>query len=579
MTWPLSQDYNEAIQNPAANFADPDLRAARPAANALGLPVPCSGNFADVYQLAAADGRRWAAKCFTREVPGLARRYEAVGRHLRRAGLPFTVGFTYLEKGILVAGRWYPVLKMEWVEGLTLNHFASRAADKPATLDALLHMWARLGTYLRAAEVAHADLQHGNVLLVPGAGASSLALKLVDYDGMWVPALAGRPSGEAGHPSYQHPARAREQACTGEVDRFPLLLVGTALRALRAGGRALWEKYDNGDNILFTEADLLAPTKSRLFYDLLRSNDPLTVTLAGRMIDALRGGLESAPLLAELLPEPPPTPTRTHRRETRTPPSGTRPVPAPVVVEFSPVEQEWPAAKEPPAPTAAASPPEEDAPKRRGVPALALAGGAGALALVAAVVVAVVGLGSGAPREARPSGKAVARVDRRPRPEGPPIADPPDEPAREDPPEVPPRPEPDRPAPSEEKSITQEKATPLGDEKEKESPVQKTEPRKQDAGPEKKPDPPPEKKTGTAPKKETAPEKKAETASATKEREAKKKLDLAMKLLDDAEKAGLNFDRKREKELKESANEVLRDLVEKYKGTEAAATAAAVLGD
>ncbi len=26
MSWPLSQDYNEAIQSPKSNFADPDLK-------------------------------------------------------------------------------------------------------------------------------------------------------------------------------------------------------------------------------------------------------------------------------------------------------------------------------------------------------------------------------------------------------------------------------------------------------------------------------------------------------------------------------------------------------------------------
>ena len=51
MTWPLSQDYNEAIQSPKSNFADPDLRRGEAVANALGLPMPYSGNFADVYQV------------------------------------------------------------------------------------------------------------------------------------------------------------------------------------------------------------------------------------------------------------------------------------------------------------------------------------------------------------------------------------------------------------------------------------------------------------------------------------------------------------------------------------------------
>jgi hypothetical protein len=140
MAWPLPQDYNEAIQSPAVCFIDADLCRGQAEGNALGMPMPYSGNFADVYQVRCPDGSRWAVKCFTRETPGLRDRYEAISQHLRKVNLPFAVDFTYLERGILVAGEWYPVLKMTWVEGLTLNQFVARAADKPATLDSLLRM-------------------------------------------------------------------------------------------------------------------------------------------------------------------------------------------------------------------------------------------------------------------------------------------------------------------------------------------------------------------------------------------------------------------------------------------------------
>src|SRR5205823_8670377 len=117
-------------------------------------------------------------------------RYQEIGRHLRQARLPFSVGFSYLEQGIRVRGCWFPVLKMEWVDGLTLNDFIRQSRVKPAALEALLQIWVRMARFLREAEVGHCDLQHGNILLVPGVGANSLALKLIDYDGMWVPALA-----------------------------------------------------------------------------------------------------------------------------------------------------------------------------------------------------------------------------------------------------------------------------------------------------------------------------------------------------------------------------------------------------
>ncbi len=303
MTWPTSQDYNEAIQAPAANFADPDLRQGEAATNALGIPLPCSGNFADVYQVRCPDGPVWAVKCFTREAPGLRERYAEISKHLRQAKLPFTVDFTYLEKGIRVKGKWRPALKMQWVEGFTLNQFVKQYLDRPAMLEALLQMWGRMAQYLRDARVGHCDLQHGNVLLAPGAGPNTVALKLIDYDGMWVPALAGKKSGEVGHPCYQHPQRLRDGTYSVDVDRFSLLLIAAGLRALATSGRPLWDKYDNGDNLLFKQADLDAPTKSFLFLDLIRSGDRLTADLADRLLKALRGGLASAPLLQEVLPE------------------------------------------------------------------------------------------------------------------------------------------------------------------------------------------------------------------------------------------------------------------------------------
>ncbi len=303
MGWPLSQDYNEAIQSPETSFSDPELQQGEVVCNALGIPMPRSGNFADVYEVRCPNGSRWAVKCFTREVAGLRERYQEISRALQEAKLPFTVEFTYQQEGILIRGQWYPILKMQWVEGLTFNDFVRQNLDKPAMLEGLLQIWGRMAQRLRAAGIAHADLQHGNVLLVPGSTANAVAVKLIDYDGMFVPSLDGKPSGEVGHPSYQHPQRVREGIYSAEVDRFPLLLIAASLRCVRVGGRALWERYDNGDNLLFREADLKTPDESKLFRELDGLSDGKAKTLVGLVRQALAGPFDSVPLLDEVLPE------------------------------------------------------------------------------------------------------------------------------------------------------------------------------------------------------------------------------------------------------------------------------------
>jgi hypothetical protein len=302
MGWPMSQDYNEAVQSPATHFADPDLRQGRAAANALGLPMPCSGNFADVYHLSCPGGE-WAVKCFTRQVPGLRERYAAISEHLQRAGPAFMVDFEYLPDGIRVGGQWYPVVKMRWVEGRLLNEFVRDNLDKRAALEVLGQIWAYMGRRLREAGIAHGDLQHGNVLLVPATRGEPAQVKLIDYDGMYIPALAGIRSGEVGHPNYQHPQRLREGTYSPEVDRFPLLVVAVALRCLRVAGRPLWERYDNGDNLLFQAADFADPHGSPLFAELLRLPDTEARSLAARLMAACQKPLEQTPLLGDICPE------------------------------------------------------------------------------------------------------------------------------------------------------------------------------------------------------------------------------------------------------------------------------------
>src|SRR5258708_18060656 len=156
MPWPLSQDYNEAVQNPKYCFADTELQQGEAVANALGIPQPRSGNFADVYEVRCPKTQtRWAVKCFTREVAGLRERYSEISTHLHQAKLPFTVDFKYLADGVKVQGKWYPVLTMQWVEGFLLNELLRISLDKPAALEALVQVSARIATTLRAATAVH----------------------------------------------------------------------------------------------------------------------------------------------------------------------------------------------------------------------------------------------------------------------------------------------------------------------------------------------------------------------------------------------------------------------------------------
>ena len=265
MGWPTPQDYNEAVQNPKLAFADLELQMGRPELTPLGLPRPITGGFASVYKLQCPQ-RMWAVRCFLRQFHDHERRYAAISEHLTRLRLPYTVGFTFLRDGIRVRGQWYPILKMEWVQGEPLSAFIERYLGNRSTLLSLARRWVEMVKALQQASIAHGDLQHGNVLVVDGE------LRLIDYDGMYVPALSGECSHEVGHRNYQHPLRT-ESDFGPYLDNFSAWVIYVSLIAL-AIDPGLWKQFGGGDeSLLFRRRDFEQPQASDVLRALERHRD------------------------------------------------------------------------------------------------------------------------------------------------------------------------------------------------------------------------------------------------------------------------------------------------------------------
>jgi serine/threonine protein kinase len=263
-------DYQEAVQSPSYCFKDADLKDGEAVQNSLGLPRPVCGMFASVYEIENKK-RRWAAKCFLRNIPDLHNRYKQISLHLGKCGLPYFVDFVHEEEGIRVQGQWFPLAKMEWVKGSQLNEYLENNLGNPKKLEALEAHWAEMLRDIEDAKIGHADLQHGNVLVT-----DSDELKLIDYDGMWVPALKGKGSHEMGHPDYQSPQRTDKDFDLG-VDEFSGNVIQMSIRALSKKPE-LWKKYNNGDNLLFRRGDYMDPKKSNLIAEIYKLGDAELVT-------------------------------------------------------------------------------------------------------------------------------------------------------------------------------------------------------------------------------------------------------------------------------------------------------------
>src|SRR5205809_541573 len=206
--------------------------------------------------------KTWAIRCFLRPISDHAERYDAISKHLRKVRLPYDVNFQFLKQGIQIRSTWFPIVKMQWADGDLMHIHIEKHLRYPASLAALREKWVTLVRHLEAAQVAHGDLQHGNILVRGGS------IKLLDYDGMWVPALRGRNATETGHRSYQHPERGGRDYGK-ETDRFSALVIYLSLAALERDV-TLWERFHTGDNLIFVREDFLQLGRSAIWQQLGR---------------------------------------------------------------------------------------------------------------------------------------------------------------------------------------------------------------------------------------------------------------------------------------------------------------------
>ena len=298
MPWPGVAEFSKAIQNPGLCFEDWELTqgqvAVYPSGGRAGMPIVSSGNFASVYRVTCNSGD-YAVRCFTRTVRDQSERYAELDNFLRTRLPQSFVEFQYLEQGIRVEGEWYPLVKMEFVEGRPLDKFVEQNLGIPDNLQRIAARWRGAVSEIRGLGIAHNDLQHGNVMVE-----SDRTIRLVDYDAMFLPAYQGQTSPEDGHHNFQHPLKTIKNYSVN-VDNFPALVIYISLLAI-AADPGLFTRFHNDDNLIFTKKDYQDPANSECFR-ILKSQSPDDVVrhLTEELERFCSVPVENVPRLEELL--------------------------------------------------------------------------------------------------------------------------------------------------------------------------------------------------------------------------------------------------------------------------------------
>ena len=252
MNYPLISEYVDAIRSAEDNFDK--LCDLRPVLDDNSNPIMSSGNFAVVFKMEDVNtGKLYAVKCFTKEQEGREEAYRQIADELEFVQSTYLAKVTYYDRELFVYTQTsddseFPVLLMDWVEGETLDKYIRQNINDTYALEMLAYNFSRLAMWLLPQPFAHGDLKPDNIL-VHNDG----SLTLVDYDGMYVPAMQGQKSRELGSPDFRHPLRT-EDDFNEHIDDFPAISILLSIRLI-AADPSLLDKYGAADRLLFSESD------------------------------------------------------------------------------------------------------------------------------------------------------------------------------------------------------------------------------------------------------------------------------------------------------------------------------------
>ena len=276
MQYPLISEYLAAIRDAHDNLDK--LSHLVPVLDKYGEPYRSSGAFAVVFKMKDEQtGKCYALKCFTEEQEGRAEAYRKIAEELEFVDSPYITSVKYLEKEMFVDSNCeneeFPVLLMDWIEGETMETYVAANYTDTHAMAMLCYRFCKMAVWLRSQSFAHGDIKPDNIMIRPDG-----TLTLVDYDGMFVPAMKGQKSPTIGTKDFSHPLRTVDDF-DETIDDFALASIALSLKVISLNP-SLLQTYGASDRLLFSAADYLDLSNSKTFtalQNLLADEEAITL--------------------------------------------------------------------------------------------------------------------------------------------------------------------------------------------------------------------------------------------------------------------------------------------------------------
>ena len=269
INWPNTDDIVTSLEFAETSMIDDELKKIKMTPGRMRLKQ-WPGNMATVYQGKLPSHKDpLALKLFTQKKSGLVERYSTMHEyfvsHKIFDSCSYFTEFEFLSNAITITilinqkrvPKKFPIVKMNWMEGKTLETFIDKTNDSKKFRD-LSDKFLEMVNKLESLEIAHGDLHPKNIIV------DNVQLKLVDYDCIFVKDFKDQSQPEVGDADCQHPNRVNFDY-DQKIDRFSALVIYLALLAI---SEDIQLKKIRGNEFIFKKTDFLKPKESKIFKKL-----------------------------------------------------------------------------------------------------------------------------------------------------------------------------------------------------------------------------------------------------------------------------------------------------------------------
>lgn len=278
--YPSRTDIVTAMRNPQVSFKSGEIIGGSVIQKGSRI-IQYAGGYTSVFPFIKSSGEKIAVRLWIADIGEAKKRSLEISKYLELLNNAYFAGFKYVDDAVLINGDLHPVVLMDWVDGQTLKDYINEHISERDKLINLADRFKEMTAYFHKQNIAHGDLQHGNILVKKDG-----SLVVIDYDSMFIDPLNGMADMIKGLPGYQHPSRHSNRVLNPKLDYFSELVIYLSLLVF-ADEPNLWDTYFETEDLLFSKDDFSDPNSSTLLKSCLQSSNPTISSLANKMVEEL----------------------------------------------------------------------------------------------------------------------------------------------------------------------------------------------------------------------------------------------------------------------------------------------------